>query len=210
MPRFAAHLARPAITGPARDSTLAAVAAAGFRGVALEIPHGPDLAMLKQALDKRSLGVVLIEGDRSGLAARPGHEAEFRNGLAMAIDHARRFACDRVSCRADEGLSATLVANLGYAGTMLAAAGLRLLVEMAAAPFEALCAAVGNPNLRLLAYAGDLKESPEDLERLLPLIGHIRTMEGPDSAESAAFFANLDLLNYAAWVGCDVPAIDLS
>lgn len=216
MPRFAAHMTRAMMTDLARESALAAVVAAGFRAVTLASPDGQELAGLKRDLVARDLEVALIdlppglgEGDAPDVIQHPGRVAEFRNSLAMAIDHARTLGCQKVNCsagfKADGLLRATLVANLGYAGTMLAAAGIQLLVAVDIANFHALRAEVGNPNMYLLADTDALRHLADDLGRLLPLIGHVQEM---GVADSAGLLADLDRLGYRGWVGRDLPLVD--
>lgn len=240
MPRFAANLTMLFNEFPLLGR-FAAAAEAGFRAVELQSPYGEDLAAMKLRLDEHGLEMVLINlppgdwaaGER-GIACHPDRVAEFRNGVAMAIDHARLLGCTRVNCLAGlrpggvsaEMARATLAANLGYAATMLAAAGIRLLLEPinhrdmpgflinSSAEFEALRAAVGNPNLYLQydcyhmqIMEGDLTRS---LERLMPVIGHIQIADVPDRHEPGSgeinfphIFATLDRLGYTGWVGCE-------
>lgn len=226
MPPRAVHLSRSEMARFPRESAFAeqlqAAATAGFGGVTLASAHGQHLPSLKHLLDATGLKVALIDllmGDEDvagpEMAGDPGRVAEFRNGLAMAIDHARNLGCDRVSCRVGP-LSAgaeqatdgsTLVANIGYAGTMLAAAGIRLLIAADREHFETLRAAVGNPNLFWHAKGDALQDIAggqiADLEHLLPSIGHIQLAGSLACGDSERLFRALDRLGYSGWISCD-------
>lgn len=182
MPRFAADLTLMFRELPLHER-LAAVAEAGFRAVQLPLPYDQDLAQLRHGLDRHHLEMVVIDlprlEDAAGdgeMASHPDRVAAFRNGIALAVDHARELGCARVNCllaAPPAGLPvvlarATLVANLGYAATMLAAAGIRFLIEPAggAADFEALRAEIGNPNLSLYVDCSHAGDSLRSLERV--------------------------------------------
>jgi hydroxypyruvate isomerase len=143
MPRFAANLAWLFTEHPFLER-FAAARAAGFDGVEFPTPYDTPAAAIAEQLQKHKLTCVLFNlpmGDRSrgdiGIACRPGREAEFREGVASAIEYARLLRPTRVNCIAgvclpdeDRGdMVARLVQNLQFAAGELAKAGFDMLVE---------------------------------------------------------------------------------
>jgi hydroxypyruvate isomerase len=143
MPRFAANLTMLFNEVPFLDRFERA-AAAGFRAVEFLFPYAYPAAEIKARLDAHGLQLVLHNlpagdwdaGER-GLACHAGREAEFRQGVARAIDYAQALGVGQLNCLAGKlpqdgdchAAQATLVANLRYAAAELRAAGLKLLVE---------------------------------------------------------------------------------
>jgi len=143
MPRFCANLGF-LFTEAAFQDRFECAARAGFKGVEYMFPYDYPAAELASRLRDNGLQQVLFNlpagdwavGER-GLAAVPGREADFREGVDLAIDYAQQLGCNRVNalagippagCRSDQ-VRATLHANLRYAAPRLAAAGIQLLVE---------------------------------------------------------------------------------
>lgn len=143
MPRFAANLSM-LYNEHAFLDRFAAAAADGFEAVEYLFPYAYDAATLAQRLADHGLQQVLFNappgdwdaGER-GLACLPGREAEFRAGLAQALDCAQLLACPRVHVMAGlvpagaepAALQATYEANLAWAAEQAAAAGRTLLIE---------------------------------------------------------------------------------
>ncbi len=143
MPRFCANLGFLFTEAPFEDRFERA-ARAGFSGVEYMFPYAHPAAELARLLRENGLRQVLFNlpagnwaaGER-GLAALPGREAEFREGVELAIDHARELGCTQVNALAGiprpglhpQEIHSTLIDNLRYAAPRLAAAGIRLLVE---------------------------------------------------------------------------------
>jgi hydroxypyruvate isomerase len=143
MPRFAANLSTLFTEVPLLDRFERA-ARAGFSTVEMQFPYEAPAAELRARLLSNRLKMVLhnlpagdfAAGDR-GFACQPGREAEFRAGVARAIDYATALGVPQLNCLAgkappgvdDAVLRSTLVANLRYAAAALKAAGLKLLVE---------------------------------------------------------------------------------
>ncbi|AEG94915.1 2-oxo-tetronate isomerase [Ramlibacter tataouinensis] len=153
MPRFAANLSMlyPELAFLDRFE---AAARDGFEGVEYLFPYDWEPAELAARLEAHGLQQVLFNappggggrreaiaqawaaGDK-GLACVPGREAEFREGLALALRYAQALACPRVHVMAGlvpagdtrEGVRATYVANLRRAARQAAQAGVALLVE---------------------------------------------------------------------------------
>jgi hydroxypyruvate isomerase len=117
---------------------------AGFKGVEYLFPYAFEKAALAERLQEFGLTQVLHnlpagdwdKGER-GIAVLPGREAEFREGVARAIEYAKALNCRQVNCLvgiAPAGIDAgtlrrTVVENLRYAATQLKHAGVKLLIE---------------------------------------------------------------------------------
>lgn len=129
MPRFAANLTM--LYGE-HDflARFAAAAADGFCAVECLFPYAHPAAELSCRLSDHGLEQVLFNappgdwdaGER-GLAALPGREAEFRDGIARALDYAAILRCPRLHVLAGitppqveaARLQATYQANLAWA-----------------------------------------------------------------------------------------------
>ncbi len=143
MPRFAANLTflwsdRPFI------ARFDAAARAGFAAVEYMFPYAEDIGAIAGELRRLKLRQVLFNlpagdwaaGDR-GIAVDPNRRAEFRDGVRLAVDVARRLRCPRVNCLVGKQLEsvplaeqwATLVENLKGAAAAFEQVGLVLLVE---------------------------------------------------------------------------------
>ncbi|KQV49641.1 hydroxypyruvate isomerase [Massilia sp. Root335] len=143
MPRFAANLTMLFNELPFLDRFEAAHDA-GFKGVEYLFPYGFEKEALAERLQQFGLTQVLHnlpagdwdKGER-GIAVLPGREAEFREGVARAIEYAKALNCRQVNCLvgiAPAGVDAgtlrrTVIENLRYAATQLKQAGIRLLIE---------------------------------------------------------------------------------
>jgi len=143
MPRFAANLTMLFNELPFLDRFEAA-RAAGFTGVEYLFPYAFEKEALAERLQEYGLTQVLHnlpagdwdKGER-GIAVLPGREAEFRAGVARAIEYAQALNCRQVNCLvgiAPAGIDAgtlrrTVVENLRYGATQLKQAGVKLLIE---------------------------------------------------------------------------------
>jgi len=213
MPRFNANLSMMFNEVPFLDR-FAAAAKVGFKAVEFLFPYDFPKEQVKAALDSSGLKLILhnmppgdwAKGER-GMAILPGREAEFRAGVAKAIEYATHLGCPQVHCMAGLvplGVSApvlreTYIANLKHAAAETAKAGLRLLIE----PINPrdipgyylntskqgieIMDAVGAPNLYLQydiyhmqIVEGDLAPT---MERLLPRIGHMQLADTPGRHE---------------------------
>jgi hydroxypyruvate isomerase len=117
---------------------------AGFKGVEYLFPYAFEKEALAERLREFGLTQVLHnlpagdweKGER-GIAVLPGREAEFREGVARAIEYAKALNCRQVNCLvgiAPAGVDAgtlrrTVVDNLRYAAAQLKQAGIKLLIE---------------------------------------------------------------------------------
>jgi hydroxypyruvate isomerase len=213
MPRFAANLSMLFTEVPFLDR-FALAARAGFAAVECQFPYEDAAAEIRARLDDAGLAMVLhnlpagdwAAGDR-GLACLPARAAEFRAGVARAIDYAHALGVPQLNCLAGlapAGIDAatlhrTLVDNLRLAARACAAEGLRLLVE----PINtfdmpgfvvnrtpqavALLDEVGEANVFVqydLYHAQRMEgELAATLARYLPRIGHVQVADNPGRHE---------------------------
>lgn len=143
MPRFAANLTMLFNELPFLERFEAA-AKAGFSAVEFLFPYAWPAQEIKALLDKHGLELVLHNlpagdwdaGER-GIACHPERAAEFRAGVARAIEYAGVLGVGQLNCLAgkapagvsDALLRRTFVDNLRFAAAELDKAGLRLLIE---------------------------------------------------------------------------------
>ncbi|AKJ69762.1 hypothetical protein PATSB16_41770 [Pandoraea thiooxydans] len=204
MPRFAANLTLMYQEHPFLER-FGAAAADGFQGVECLFPYEAPAAEVRAQLDAHRLTQVLFNtpagdwaaGER-GLAAVPGREAEFRDGLERALDYADTLGCRQLHVMAGivgagqtiAACEASYIANLTHAAQQAAARGITILIE----PINtrdmpgyflnrqdhahAICLRVGAANLRVQCdlyhcqiVEGDLAVK---LRQYLPGIGHIQ------------------------------------
>jgi hydroxypyruvate isomerase len=143
MPKFAANLSFLFQDLDFLDRFEAA-ARAGFKGVEYLFPYDHDPAAIETRLKRHGLTQVLFNcsggnwaGGERGLGALPGREADFRDGVKLALEYARALGCARVHAMAGippAGTTAgaaegTFVANLHWAAKAFAAHDIALLIE---------------------------------------------------------------------------------
>lgn len=143
MPRFATNLTFLWTDRPFM-ARFDAAARAGFSAVEYMFPYGEDIDAIARELRRLGLRQVLFNlpagdwaaGDR-GIAVDPARRGEFREGVRLAIDVARRLGCPRVNCLVGKQLDSVplaeqwtcLVDNLKNAASAFEQVGLVLLVE---------------------------------------------------------------------------------
>jgi hydroxypyruvate isomerase len=143
MPKFAANLTMLFNEVPFLER-FALARKAGFDAVEFQFPYAWPAAEIRRRLDEHGLAPVLHNlpagnwdaGER-GIACLPGRTAEFRAGVARAIEYAHALGVGQLNCLAgkapagadDAVLRKTLVENLKFAAAQLGRAGLKLLVE---------------------------------------------------------------------------------
>jgi hydroxypyruvate isomerase len=192
----------------------AAAKAADFTGVEFLFPYEFEKVALRERLDRYGLVQVLhnlpagnwAAGER-GIAALPGRIAEFRAGVAQAIDYAKALDCRQLNCLAGiapagsdaSTLHRTLVENLRYAADALARHDIRLLIEAintrdipgffltGTQQAEDIIAEVGSDNLfiqydiyHMQIMEGDLAPT---IRRHLDHIAHIQIADTPGRNE---------------------------
>lgn len=94
MPKFAANLTMM-YTEHAFLDRFAAAAKDGFRGVEFMFPYDFAMGDIKKRLDDNGLELALfnaapgnVQANERGLASLPGREAEFKAGIAQALEYA--------------------------------------------------------------------------------------------------------------------------
>lgn len=187
---------------------------AGFKGVEYLFPYQWPAEQLADLLERHGLTQVLHNlpagewavGER-GIACIPGREAEFCEGVALAINYAKTLGCSRINClvgKTPENVSpelvrTTLISNLRFAAKTLASAGIALLIEplnsidipgfhlVHSADAIAVMDAVGHPNLSLQydVYHMQIMEGNliTTLGKLAGRIGHIQIADVPGRNE---------------------------
>ena len=145
-------------------------------------------------------------GER-GIACHPDRVAEFREGVARAIDYATTLGVPQLNCLAgkapanvdDKVLHDTFIANLRHAASALERAGLKLLIEPVntfdipgfylsrSSQALALIDEVGSGNLFLQydVYHAQRMEGEliATIEKNLPRIAHIQLADNPGRHE---------------------------
>ena len=214
MPRFAANLTL-LFTEWAFLDRFKAASDAGFAGVECLFPYAWSAQEMAARLRDHDLQQVLFNfpagdwqaGER-GIAALPGREAEFRDGVARALSYAEPLQCQRINCLAGivsdeadhEACWRTLIDNVRYAADKLAPLDKTVLVEAINSRVDIpgffldrsdrvmqLLAAVDRPNVQfqfdlyhMQIMEGDLSRS---LSKYCPHIGHIQFADNPGRHE---------------------------
>ena len=214
MPRFAANLGFLFTEHPFLDR-FAAARAAGFAAVEFAVPYLHPAREIAARLADHGLECELFNlplgelagGPAAGIACRPERVAQFREGVALALEYAQALGTRRMNCIAGvakEGDDAavcerTLVENLRFAAAELAKAGCELVIEpinshdapgffVATATHGAnLVREVGAANFGLqcdLYHTQMMGDDPEaTLERLAGVIRHIQFADVPGRHE---------------------------
>jgi hydroxypyruvate isomerase len=238
VPRFSANISM--LFGEAEfPARFEAAARAGFSAVEIQFPYAWDKKQLAQAAKRAGVEIVLINiaagdpqrGER-GIACLPGRAAEFREGVARALEYAGALACRQMNCLAGIAprdsdpaeLRETYVSNLRYAAGELAREGVTLLVEpisTAAIPgfflnrsaeAFALLDDVGNLKVQYDLY--HMRMMGDDLAATivanLPRIGHMQFADAPGrhqpgtgAIDFPALFRLVDRLGYRGWMGAE-------
>jgi len=226
MPRFAANLSMMYTEHPFPER-FAAAARDGFAAVEYLFPYEHDARELAGWLKQHGLIQVLFNappgdwaaGER-GLACLPGREAEFRRGVAQALEYAQVLGCPRVHVMAGllpagaerAALQATYLSNLAWAADQAARAGADVLIE----PINtrdipryflnrqdhahSIVAEVGAPNLKVQMdlYHCQIVEGDvaTKLRRYLPTgrVGHLQIAGVPERQEPDIGELNHDYL----------------
>ncbi len=224
MPRFAANISF-LFADVDFLQRFGAARQAGFRAVEFHFPYAYKASDLVAAANQARLEVALFnlpagdwdKGER-GIACDPGRVAEFRHGVARAIEYARALDCPRINCLAgipprdadpDRVLS-TFLDNLRFAADALADQGLLLVTEpvntrsvpgfylTTTAQALDIMREVGADNLKIQydifhmqIMEGDLAKT---IESALPQIGHMQFADVPDRHEPGTGEVNFDFL----------------
>ena len=240
MPRFAANLSLMFCEHPFAERFDAA-AQAGFAAVEFHFPYAHPVADVRRWLNDAGLKSALFNlppgdwaaGER-GIASLPGRQDEFRAGLDRALEYALALGTPTLHVMAgvlpaggDRDVHcAVLIDNLRYAAGLAAAHGITLVVEAinphdmpgfllsSAHEVQAICRAVGAPNVRMLLDFYHVRKVGGDplamLDALFPLVGHVQIAGVPGRHEPDVgeldyhpIFRRLDALGYGGWIGCE-------
>lgn len=213
MPKFAANLTMLFTEAPFIDR-FGAAARAGFKAVEFLFPYAHTAQQVRNAAVEAGVQIVLHNlpagdwdaGER-GIACLPERVAEFRDGVALAIDYAKTLGVTQLNCLAGKApagadpavLRATLIDNLRYAAGQLGRHGIRLLIE----PINTfdipgfylnhtqqaidLIDAVGSDNLFLQYDIYHMQrmegELAATLQKHLPRIAHVQLADNPGRHE---------------------------
>jgi hydroxypyruvate isomerase len=213
MPRFSANISMlfGEVEFPER---FAAAAHAGFKAVEIQFPYGWSARQLGEIARRAGVEVVLInipagdpaKGDR-GIACLPRRAAEFREGVARAIEYAEALGCRQMNCLAGVAppavdaaeLRRTYASNLRYAAGELSRSGMTLLIEPISthavpgfylnrsAEAFALADEVGSGNLKVQYDLYHMHDMGDDLAATLTAnlghIGHLQFADAPGRHE---------------------------
>jgi hydroxypyruvate isomerase len=218
MPRFAANLSMLYADRPFLDRFDAA-ARDGFVAVEFAFPYSFEPASIRDRLVGNGLQLVLfntVPGDADagerGLAAVPGRECAFQDGVECALDYAQALGCTRLHAMAgleDPSLATDDIAagrqwsvmrdNLAMAAERCARRGVTLLIEPInrrdvpgyflnrQADAHRLVADVAAPNLKVQMDLYHCQIVEGDLEarirRHLPGVGHFQVAGVPQRHE---------------------------
>jgi len=246
MLRFAANLSMLFTELPFLER-FAAARAAGFRAVEYLFPYEYPAEQLAGLLRANGLMQVLFnlpagdwgQGDR-GIAADPARVGEFRAGVDKALAYARTLGVAQLNCLAGKALPGvsvgeqwrTLRDNLRHAAPLLAAQGVKLLVEFIntydipgfflhnTAQAVRLLNETGSPNVFLQYDLYHAQRAEGELTATLRThferIAHIQIADNPGRHQPGTgeinfpyLFAQLEALDYQGHIGLEyVPAPD--
>ena len=214
MPRFAANLGFLFTELPFLDR-FAAARAAGFDAVEFAAPYLHPAGEIAKRLADNGLECELFNlplgelagGPTAGIACRPESVAQFREGVALALEYAHALGTRRMNCIAGvaregddaEALQRTLRDNLRHAAGELGRAGCELVIEpinthdapgffvATAAHGAQLVSEVGASNFGLQCDLYHTKMMGDDpaaiLARLAGVIRHIQFADAPGRQE---------------------------
>lgn len=244
MPKFAANLTMLFTEVPFMDR-FSLARQAGFTHVEYLFPYPFRAEDLKAELDEHGLQQVLFNlpsgdwasGER-GIGASPNRIEEFRAGVPTAIEYAKALGVNRLNCLvgkrvagfSDEEHWQTMVQNIRFAATELAAQGINLVVE----PINhydipgfflnrtehaiQLIDEVGLPNVQVQydIYHAQREEGEltATFRKYMNRIGHIQIADNPGRNQPGTgeinfpfLFRELDACGYDGWVGLEyVPS----
>ncbi|WP_027801894.1 2-oxo-tetronate isomerase [Paraburkholderia dilworthii] len=240
MPRFAANLSMMYNEHAFLDR-FAAAAKDGFKAVEFLFPYDFRVGEIKARLDANGLTQALFNappgnwaaGER-GIATLPGREDEFRRSIDTALEYARVIGNRKLHVMAGligaddprERHREVYLHNLAYAAKAAQAEGIMVVIEPINTrdipgfflnrqdEAQAICAAVGEPNLKVQfdcyhcqIVEGDLAEK---LKRDHAGIGHIQIAGVPERHEPDTgeinypyLFDVIDSLGYDGYIGCE-------
>ncbi|BBP70879.1 hydroxypyruvate isomerase [Pseudomonas sp. Seg1] len=208
-----------------------AAAAAGFRAVEFPSPYEFDASLLADHLAQYSLPLIQFAapaGVTKGIAALPGMEVEFRDGLRQAARYAKTLACSDVHIMSgvttQNDAERIYAGNLEYAVKYFEDQGLRPLIEVISAEAmpgyymsdfskaQQILETFPSVGLILDLYHAQLLtgDAAALLARFYDRTVHVQIADcpgrhepGTGNIEFAALFAALEQRGYAGWIGCE-------
>ena len=214
---------------------VAAAAEAGFDAVEFHWPYDTPPEQLKAAVDRAGVPVLGINtargGDgRFGLGAVPGAEEEALAAFDEALEYALALGAGSIHAMAgvsaEDGAEAVFEGFIRKAAPKAEGAGIAILIEpinpkdvpgyVLHSPDQAarLIDSISSPCVRLMydCYHAGMsgRDIAADLERFLPLIGHIQIAAVPDRGEPdqgspdyPAILARIGALGYDGFIGAE-------
>lgn len=211
-------------------------AGVGFEGVEIQAPYGESPRDIAERLRRHELHATLMNVP-GAVAAIPGREQEFRDGLTRALEYAGAAGCGRIHCLAgvteDPLAEDTFVSNLRWASGQARPLGVRLLLEplntqdnpgyflTGSAQARRIIERVGADNV-FLQYdfyhmqimeghlAGTVKSNIDIISHFQ--IGGVPGRHEPNGSQEINYpylFDVIDELGFDGWVGCEyLPAGD--
>jgi hydroxypyruvate isomerase len=233
MPRLAANIAYMFTECPLLER-FGAAAAAGFKAVELQLPYDHAPSAIRAELERhglQQLGINTPVGEGgAGLAALPGHEAEWRAVFKQALDYVVAIGGTAIHCLTGRvppeqrpAAEKVFVSNLERAADEAAAKNITVLIEpinprdrpdyfLTRVEHAAnVIAKVGRPNVKIQYDLYHVQIVGGDLitrfEKHQSLIGHVQIAAVPSRHEPdlgevnhVNVFAALDRLGYQGWV----------
>lgn len=238
MPRFNAHLGYQFTEFEALER-FSQAAQAGFKAVEWPAVYAYSPQQLRDLIDAHGLQWIQVtlpfgntaRGEK-GMAAIPGREAEFREGLVSAIKYAKVLGAQWIHPMAgvvgvwDATVRTTYLANIALSLQLAADNGLGTLIEVIGegevpgygmSTYERAEQVIGESGCESLRLIYDTYHAQNitgdvigEFKRLKELIGHIQVADVPGRHEPgtgaidfASFFAQVDRSDYPGWIGCE-------
>lgn len=202
----------------------------GFKAVEIQAPYSEPAALLAERVREAKLEAVLINTPVA-LAAVPGEESAFRDGLTKALGYATALGCRQIHCLAgrtdDPAAESTFVENVRWAADQAAPHDVRILLEplntvdnpgyflTGSAQARRIIDQVERENVRLQCDFYHLQIMEGHLEATLngqyDVIGHIQISgvpgrHEPDDRQEINYrylLSMIDELGFEGWVGCE-------
>ncbi|XP_037259456.1 putative hydroxypyruvate isomerase isoform X1 [Falco biarmicus] len=225
--RFSANLSWLFPELPELPARLEAAAAAGFRAAEAAWPAGCPAPALRAAAERAGVRIVLLntppgdpEAGEMGLAAVPGRQAAFRQGLAAAVQYAKAVGCPRIHLMAGRvplgtdraavagKMETTFIENLRYAADLLAQGGITVLQEDLTGLVEPINNRITDPRyyLNTLHQAAAILEKVERPNLKLQLdLFHCQIMDGNLSRNLETYFPLIGHIQIAQVPGRHEP-----
>ena len=208
----------------------ALAAAAGFRAVEIQAPYSEPAELLAERVQAAGVQVALINMPVA-VAAIPGEERGFREGLEKALAYAEALECRRIHCLAgrtdDDAAESTFVENVRWAADKAAAQDVQIMLEplntvdnpgyflTGSMQARRIIEQVGRENVGMQydIYHMQIMEGrlADSIAAHLDLIGHIQISgvpgrHEPDDQQEINYpylLSELDEMGYDGWVGCE-------